>query len=148
MEMEIMHGGGTMKTIYIATTGEYSDYHIVGVFDTLQLVQEFQSLYGCDNIEEYTVNKFSPQYRDGMIEYLVEMAYDGTVLSVKPRMRDPDESLEYMVRWKYDSETGDSRPRSLEEKTLNKFVIATSTEHAIKIVNERRVQLIAFEQWK
>ena len=34
-----------MKKIYVLTEGDYSDYHIVGVYSTPELAQEAQTLY-------------------------------------------------------------------------------------------------------
>jgi hypothetical protein len=42
-----------MTSIYVLTEGDYSDYHIVGVYSTKELAKEAQSLYEYSQIEEY-----------------------------------------------------------------------------------------------
>jgi len=44
------------KTIYVVTDGEYSDYHIVGVYSTRELAERCQSATLADNIEEYELD--------------------------------------------------------------------------------------------
>ena len=45
------------KMIYVVTEGEYSDYHIVGVFSTRKLAKRCQSAVLADNIEEYPLDE-------------------------------------------------------------------------------------------
>jgi hypothetical protein len=43
------------KKIFIVTSGEYSDYHIEGVFSTKKLAEEFAAK-GSGNVEEYDLD--------------------------------------------------------------------------------------------
>jgi hypothetical protein len=50
-----------MTSIYVLTEGDYSDYHIVGVYSTKELAKEAQSLYEHSQIEEYDLDNI-PEY--------------------------------------------------------------------------------------
>ena len=45
-----------MKTVYIVTDGDYSDYHIVAAFDDKKLAELFIEKIGAGDIEEYQLN--------------------------------------------------------------------------------------------
>jgi len=45
-----------MKTIYILTAGDYSDYHIIGAYSTRELAEKAQFLYEYSRIEEYSLD--------------------------------------------------------------------------------------------
>jgi len=62
-----------MKTIYILTEGDYSDYHIVGVYSTKELAEEAQSLYQYSQIEEYGLD-YIPQHPPGMSAWIVQIS--------------------------------------------------------------------------
>ena len=61
-----------MKTIYILTEGDYSDYHIVGVYSTEELAKEAQSLYQYSEIEEYSLDNI-PEHPPGMTAWHVSI---------------------------------------------------------------------------
>jgi len=46
-----------MKTVYILTAGDYSDYHIIGVYSTRELAEKAQFLYEYSRIEEYSLDR-------------------------------------------------------------------------------------------
>ena len=60
-----IHGNISLTKVFIVTAGEYSDYHIVGVFNDKSLAESFIKLtnlkedYICRDvkIEEYPINK-------------------------------------------------------------------------------------------
>ena len=62
-----------MKTIYILTEGDYSDYHIVGAYSTKELAEEAQSLYQYSQIEEYGLD-YIPQHPPGMSAWFVRIS--------------------------------------------------------------------------
>jgi hypothetical protein len=66
-----------MKTIYILTEGDYSDYHIVGVYSTKELAEEAQSLYQYSRFEEYSLD-YIPEHPPGMKAWFVRID-DGTL---------------------------------------------------------------------
>lgn len=65
-----------MKTIYVLTEGSYSDYHIIGVYSTKELVEEAQSLYEHSQIEEYDLDNI-PEHPPGMKAWFVQIENGG-----------------------------------------------------------------------
>lgn len=45
-----------MTTAYILTGGEYSDYHIIGVYSTKELAEKAQFVYTNSRIQEYEMD--------------------------------------------------------------------------------------------
>lgn len=60
------------NTIYVLTEGDYSDYHIIGVYSTKELAEKAQFLYPCSEIEEYSLDNVS-QYPPGMRAWCVDI---------------------------------------------------------------------------
>ena len=61
-----------IKKIYVLTEGDYSDYHIVGVYSTPELAQEAQTLYPDSGIEEYDLDDI-PEHPPGMLAWGVNI---------------------------------------------------------------------------
>ncbi len=61
-----------MTSIYVLTEGDYSDYHIVGVYSTKELAEEAQSLYKGSQIEEYDLDNI-PEHPPGMSAWFVRI---------------------------------------------------------------------------
>ena len=61
-----------MKKIYVLTEGNYSDYHIVGVYSTPELAQEAQTLYPDSMIENYDLDDI-PEHSPGMLAWGVNI---------------------------------------------------------------------------
>jgi hypothetical protein len=59
-----------MTSIYVLTEGDYSDYHIVGVYSTKELAEEAQTLYKDSQIEEYDLDNI-PEHPPGMKAWFV-----------------------------------------------------------------------------
>ena len=120
-----------MATIYICTSGEYSDYGIRAVFDKKELAEEFCSRYR-RTIEEWELNPKGKELRLGYQVYVVTMNKDGDTLEARETDFFADETtweirrdgLMYLTCW------------------------AKSDQHAVKIANEHRVQMIANNEWK
>ena len=66
-----------MKKIYVLTEGDYSDYHIVGVYSTPELAQEAQTLYPDSMIENHDLDDI-PEHPPGMLAWGVTIK-DSTV---------------------------------------------------------------------
>ena len=51
-----------MDKVYIVTEGEYSDYHVCGVFTSREKAEKFRDTFCCnDTIEEYNLNPYQKQ---------------------------------------------------------------------------------------
>jgi hypothetical protein len=51
--------------IYLLTAGEYSDYHVIGVYSTKEIAEEAKSLFPGSKIEEQNLD-FIPEHPPGM----------------------------------------------------------------------------------
>ena len=128
-----------MKKVYIVTSGEYSDYRIEAIFSEKEtaerLVQKYNDL---DRWDEWRVEEWALDSGDLVAAanrkqdcYIVRMAKNGDVVGVgiSNHINDAGEIM-------FD--------------IYNQLVYkpcAKSKEHAIKITNEKRAQLIANNQW-
>lgn len=125
------------KTIYVVTAGVYSDYSIYGVYDDQEVAQKISDAISADwaeaRVEEYELNEYADKVKQGLSMYAVQMDVDGNALSIE--------------KLAYTDETFVNEARREGATVLFARVYAKSEEHAIKIVNERRLQLIASNQW-
>ena len=134
--------------VYIATSGSYSDYHIDAVFSTKENAEKYNDLYGegdFDDIEEFEVDDemaLINRIRDGKITiYLVCIDRNGNVRKIEKES--PYVSLvKDLLSGKY------HYVLYADCSAMDMYVIAKNEEHAIKIVNEKRVQLIANNEWR
>jgi hypothetical protein len=130
-----------MTTIYVVTDGEYSDYHIVGVYSTLENAERMKKETGSSDIEEYELDEFVAQLREGLQPYSVTMERDGYATA---RESSPTGTIDLFLSWYGYMENG----RRMRKSVLTGKVWATSVQHAVKIANERRVFLIASNEWQ
>ena len=126
--------------LYVISQGEYSDYGIVGIFSDRGMAECFINAFKSEGsydemrIEEnYVLNPFEPQLRSGVKSYLVRMKIDGTVLEC--------EHINSNRATSSDDDKFDV------DGNLIQSVFAMDEQHAIKIVNEKRTQIIAMNQW-
>lgn len=136
-----------MTTIYVVTSGSYSDYGIEAMFST----KENADLYigdrerdGWDgvNVEEYELDAGMDVVRRGIKDYTVDMNRAGEVID---EVRESWPSSEVVDVGYYRDEQWHWRPALIDTW---KFVIrCESKEQAIKVANERRTRLLATEQW-
>lgn len=134
-----------MTTVYLVSCGQYSDYSIVGAFSTKELAQAMIDLHKehaismwhelNEEIEEYELDADSIQYRKGEILWYGEMGRDGSCSCYRSPYPKPTEVRGMtLIDWGH-------------YHKLFFCVFALSAEHAIKIANERRAQLIANNEW-
>jgi len=131
--------------IYIVTSGAYSDYHINAVFSTKENAERYNKIHASgdfEDIEEFEVDEdmaLMNRIRDEKITiYLVCMDRDGNVKEIKKEL-----PCLYLVE---SILTGKCK-HVLYADCMDMSVIAKDEKHAIKIVNEKRTQLIANNKW-
>ena len=124
------------NTIYVCTEGSYSNYHICGVFDDEELAEQFCKKFCGKNaiVEEWKLNPYEFELYDDYSPYFVRMSADGDV-------------IEILNTTLYDSETVNIPSLDIYNNMYIN-IIAKSKEHAIKIANEHRIQLIALNKWE
>lgn len=129
------------KTIYVVTSGEYSDYHIVGVFDSREKAEEYQK-YSHEAepnmIEEYGLNLLKPDKRDKLFKVYSE--FDNVDFKVAT-CREGEWDL-----WEKDL-VYISGENFLRTRFYISFtVLADTRERAIKIAAERLARVKAEEE--
>lgn len=122
-----------MKTIYVVTDGEYSDYHICGVFDNNDLANKFCDKFG-GGIEEWDLNPYTVELQNGYSAFCIHMNKEGKVLTTREINMGCEANLdEHFIA---------------AGRILVSFCFARNEDHAIKITNERRTSILALDRWK
>lgn len=123
-----------MSQGFMVTKGDYSDYHVIAVFTTREGAEAFLAWYpnGTARIEDVPLDE-QVQYPQGMLAYRVFFDVHGNSEAFQV---DPDTVAD-----------DDSYPDFNGREKMYTHCWATDDRHAIKIANERRVQLIALGKW-
>lgn len=120
-----------MKTAYVVTQGEYSEYRILGVYSTEEQANHVAEIRD-GRVESYEVD-VALDTPNGMKYYYVTMSFDGN--RAKAHISDP---FSYEHKMASNSKVSYSCYGSV---TLHCW--ATDEKHAIKILNDRRIQMMA-----
>jgi len=133
--------------IYVVTHGDYSDYHICGVFDNQENAEAYREWHRFDAVEKYSLNPSLPAMRKGYNSYSVCMWRNGYIRDIQvlhepASVEEQTELNHYPVSGPVASGTGAGPAWCLQG-----VVLARNKEHAVKITNEKRVQLIAIGTW-
>lgn len=131
-----------MDKVFIVTSGEYSDYHIEAVFSTREQAERWCDLftsskgYAADQpgVEEWDLDLLG-QRGDDLKPYFGRMDKDGNSSEVEKAIRS------YGFREKCPEMGFDVKCK------LYGYVWAKDEQHAIKILNEKRLTLLAENKW-
>lgn len=136
-----------MSTIYILTTGEYSDYRIVGAFSSLKQAAHAAELYPSANpTEEYEID-YIPDYPPDCKLYRVDMDVDGNTYCENRSYQVEPEGF-YLDLSKKSLGDLSRMWRGCRWYPARVFAIwATDKDEAVKIVNERRIAMLAAGTW-
>lgn len=133
-----------MATVYLVTDGDYSDYHVLGVYSAKDKAEHAAKLYavGDNRIEEYELDEM-PDAPPGMFRWQVDMDRGGNTIytrhiTVIVGYNDSD--------WRPGPGTG-RRENRKDSEYISFFVWARDESHAVKVANERRTRLIADGEW-
>jgi hypothetical protein len=132
-----------MKTIYVVTQGDYSDYRICGVFDSEPLAKKFIETFSSAQqwysmrIEEWKLNPYKLEIGKGYKPFFVRMSKEGDTLEI----RESDSVYRFVA-----GENGENWGFDFYHNLLN-HCLTKDEKHAIKITNEIRGQLIAEDKW-
>jgi len=140
------------KTIYVVTAGEYSDYRIEAIFDSIELANKYIARFPkleYNDIEEYKLNDYA-KYINGdygdKVAYQIYIDKNGDIphifeLPPSEYPRCENNSVEFFkLRPNENMENAEIRACF--------HLLAKDKEHAIKIAGERRTQLLANNEWK
>lgn len=141
-----------MDKVYVLTSGIYSNYRIVGIFSTRAMADKFRAAVPESDYNETEVHQLDSDAPDlirrGYSLYHVTMLRDGTTERVERQ-----EVGAYIVGEAAKEPRVWRRTRAAYYKdkgvpdALTATVWAKSDEAAIKIVNEKRAQMIAAGKW-
>lgn len=139
------------KGVWLVEVGEYSDYHVVGVFSSeanAEVIAKLADAQGRDHVRvtHYPLDPGLAEINAGLSQYLIHMRRDGTVERV--------EAEENITRDLIGSSYGiwhrstiPPHQKAGVEDCLTATVWARNDKHAIKIVNDHRAQMIANDEW-
>lgn len=125
-------------TIYVVTSGCYSDYRIQGVFSTRELAEKLAAHHKSNSgdVEEYVLDKKS--LPEGMFKYQVVFDREGNTRVYQQAPSEEERTMPY----------GYTLEGFKKDDTMQTHCWATDEAHAAKIANERRVQIIAEGRWE
>lgn len=134
--------------LYAVSQGEYSSYGISAIFDSQELAQLFIDSFGGSGdkmrIEPYELNKFETQIRQGFKPYKVFISKDG---NAKAYISDNSHrTMSDKIYWDYVHDL--KLFYKMFGFSLTVYCFAKNKKHAIKIANDKRLQLLTDNQWK
>lgn len=116
--------------VYIITDGSYSDYHIEAAFSSKELAEQYIEITHAGDIEEYVLDAPMPLPQTSVI-----MTKEGKVISTY-RTLNQDIGFSYFYSYK-----------DPDDPNMCYIVETASEETAIKVVNEKRIQILALNLW-
>ena len=134
------------KKVFVVTAGEYSAYRVIGIFTSEEKAQEFKDTFPCGDYNEIETYDLDPNYvelvQHGYYIWRVLMLKDGTVEVIRKLDIDvayvTDMGFHVWARSKSPAYKGKG-----VQDCLNATLWAKTEKQAIKIVNEKRAQMIA-----
>lgn len=122
--------------LFMVADGDYSDYHVCGIYTTMKKAEEAKEYYAADyGIQEIEADAI-PDHPKGMLLYEVDMEINGYVQDT--RRRDCSDKPHF----------GAQKDYYLSDDYGVFIMWAKDEQHAVKIANEKRAQLIANNEWK
>ena len=129
------------KKVYVVTAGDYSDYHIEGIFDSREKAEEYinhSANTELNDIEEYNLNELKPEKSEKLFE--LRSGFDNIDFKVTGCMSNTMLYKDLMC-FKASTSWGD-------EDQVVFFVRSETRERAIKIASERLRQVKAEEHFR
>lgn len=129
-----------MKKVYVVTAGDYSDYHIVGIFDSREKAEEYinYSTYSdLNDIEEYNLNE-PPDKREKIFE--IRSGFENIDCKIVGHSSEPMMYKDLMHIMNFG--LGDRK------QYIYFYICADTRDRAIKIASERLRQVKAEEHFR
>lgn len=137
-------------TVYVVSSGVYSDYGVNAIFSSRKLAEEFISAApdpDYNTIEEYPLNPpTSNLIKRGYSIWQILMLRDGTTERIEKTETKNMTKMSHHWLWKRTTAMA-FKGKGIPD-VLNSMVWAKTEKQAIKIVNEKRTQMIANNEWK
>lgn len=128
------------KTIWVIEEGEYSDYHVVGVYSTEENAKTvLEKMHGdAPQIREWNLDPDVEELRKGLSLWRVLMLKNGDIENCELSQYSGSHSqIYYMLR-----------QRTNLPNILVGFTWAKTQKQAIKSTNEQRLKFIASGEWE
>jgi len=128
------------NTIYVVTSGEYSDYGIDAIFTSKELAQKFVDSFnsGYFNIEEWDLDPNATHLKQNRKPYFLRIDKLGEVYDIES----PSSA------YGFKQEIAESTISYTHDKSLmNIYCFANDEINAVKIANEKRSQILAANLW-
>lgn len=130
-----------LQAVFLVTRGDYSDYRVCAVFTEKSLAEKYIDSFKVNSYEEfrienYQLNPFSFELKNDYKPFFLRMKRDGECTEI------------YVKDSSYGFEDEDIDVGFDIHKNMYISIFAKDETHAIKIANEKRVQLIAENRWK
>lgn len=139
-----------MKSVWVIEQGSYSDYHVAGVFSSKKnaelILSKMTGTYETPSIAQWDLDPAVEEINAGLMTWNVRMLRDGTVEHCEEYGMTSYGLASDLSLWRR-SQAPAYRGKGIED-CLSGTVWAKDGEHAIKIANERRAQMIAENKWK
>lgn len=137
-----------MNTVWAVEQGSYSDYHVVGVYSQREYAEKIAAKinavggygYGDATVAEWPLDPGLEALAHGMDAWFLRMNRDGETVYISCYGWDKD-FLDVGPLKIYPGRPNKPGPR------LQGTVWARDAKHAIKIVNEKRLAMIASGEW-
>ncbi|MBQ8521410.1 MAG: hypothetical protein IJ456_08570 [Bacteroides sp.] len=129
------------KKVYVVTAGDYSDYHIKGIFDSREKAEEYinhSTDSDLNDIEEYNLNELKPDKREKMFE--IRSDFENIDCKIVGHSSKPMIYKDLMHIMNFG--LGDSK------QYIYFHICADTRERAIKIASERLRQVKAEEHFR
>lgn len=129
------------KKVYVVTAGDYSDYHIVEIFDSREKAEEYvnhSTDSDLNDIEEYNLNEPKPDKSEKV--FTLRSEFDEIDFEVTGYRAAPNHYKDLMCR------VGDSGRGPFDFVVF--YVCADTRKRAIKIASERLRQVKAEEHFR
>lgn len=136
------------ESVWVVEQGSYSDYHVVGVYSTQENAEMIAARinknlgYDAATVDEWPLDPAVNELNRGLSGFRVTMLRDGSVHAVKPAERWEGVVFTEEADLSAYPFAGSPGPFMLIAR-----VWARDEQHAVKIANERRIQMIAANEW-
>ena len=137
-----------MNGLWVIEQGGHSDYGVLGVYSTKEGAERVAALVNASGpcelatVAEWPLDPGIAQLDAGMSQWVVRMLRDGSVERVSESSITPvvwRDANHLVINW--------VNGREVPGKVLYCYLWATDAVHAVRIVNERRIQMIAEGKW-
>jgi hypothetical protein len=130
-----------MKTVWAIEDGNYSDYHVIGVFTSKENAELIRAKTG-GTIDEWPLNPAVDELSKGYTSWYGDMLFDGTTTRMEQQSDLSGYNLSNSLHiWKC-SKVPFYKGKDVQD-CISGHVLAKDSKHAVKIFNEFRTQQIA-----